>query len=103
MSYLYQEINFSQFCDAFQLHDRQNQFSYGGKRALYDYILDLAESSGLPFELDVIALCTGYVEYESIEDFHEDHDQDEYPDIEAIKREAAVIRVGKTGFITEQF
>lgn len=103
MSYIYKELTFFDFCDEFNRAGRKDQFSYGGKRALYDYIIEMAEASDLPFELDVVALCAWYAEYDGIEGFHEDYDPDEYPDIESIEQKATVMRVGKTGFIVEQF
>lgn len=57
-----QTINFSQFCDAFRAHDRQDQFSYEGKRALFDELQDYEEQTGNEMELDVIALCCEFVE-----------------------------------------
>ena len=57
-----QTINFSQFCDAFRAHDRQDQFSYEGKRVLFDELQDYEEQTGNEMELDVIALCCEFVE-----------------------------------------
>lgn len=54
-------INFSQFCDAFRDMNRNENFSYEGKRALYDY-LDNYEECGVEVELDVIAFCCEYAE-----------------------------------------
>ena len=59
---MYQTINFSAFCDAFRSHDRSGQFTYNGKKALFDYLEDLEEQIGQRIELDVIALCCDYVE-----------------------------------------
>lgn len=59
-----QTINFSQFCDSFS-EDRQNQFSYEGKKALFDYLEEYEEETGEEIELDVIALCCDYTEYET--------------------------------------
>jgi hypothetical protein len=59
---MYQSVNFGDFCDAFRAHDRQDQFSYGAKRALFDYLEDLEDQTGERIELDVVALCCGYVE-----------------------------------------
>ena len=59
---MYQTINFSSFCDAFRSHDRQDQFSYDAKRALFDYFEDMEESTGQTIELDVIAICCEYIE-----------------------------------------
>ena len=53
-----QTVKFSDFCAAFHAHDRDDQFSYVGKRALFDYLDDL----GGQIELDVIALCCDYIE-----------------------------------------
>lgn len=53
-------VNFSQFCDAFRSADRNENFSYDGKRALYDYLEDYADQTGV--ELDVIAFCCEYSE-----------------------------------------
>jgi hypothetical protein len=57
-----QTINFSQFCAAFHDRGRQEQFSYDGKRILFDYLEELGESCGEQVELDVIALCCNYSE-----------------------------------------
>jgi hypothetical protein len=59
---MYQSVNFGDFCDAFRARNRQDQFSYGAKRALFDYLEDLEEQTGERIELDVIALCCDYTE-----------------------------------------
>ena len=51
-------ITFSAFCDAFRDMGRNDQFSYAGKRALFDFIEEVAPD----IELDVIALCCDYYE-----------------------------------------
>lgn len=55
-------INFSQFCDAFRDMDRNDNFSYAGKRALFDYLEQYEEDTGCAVELDIIALCCEYYE-----------------------------------------
>ena len=55
-------ITFSAFCDAFRDMDRNDNFSYAGKRALFDYLEQYAEDCGVEVELDVIALCCEYYE-----------------------------------------
>ena len=49
---------FSAFCDAFRAMGRNENFSYEGKRALYDFLEEVAPD----MELDVIALCCDYYE-----------------------------------------
>ena len=51
-------ITFSAFCDAFRAMDRNENFSYEGKRALYEFLGEVAPD----LELDVIALCCDYYE-----------------------------------------
>lgn len=65
-------INFCDFCDAFVAHDRSRQFTYQGKKALFDYIESYEEREE-ELELDVIALCCEYTEYESFKDFVSDY------------------------------
>jgi hypothetical protein len=50
-------VNFSQFCDAFRDMNRNENFSYDGKRALFDFIEEMDDETGSETELDVIALC----------------------------------------------
>ena len=59
-------VNFCEFCDAFHAHERQDQFSYAGKKALFEYLEEYEESTGENVELDIIALCCDYTEYENI-------------------------------------
>jgi predicted ArsR family transcriptional regulator len=56
-----------QFRDAFTQANRQNQFSYEGLEVLFDYLEELSDSIGEPYELDVIALCCDYAE-DTVED-----------------------------------
>jgi len=53
-----QTINLSDFRAAFHSMGRQDQFSYEGLGALFDYMEEIAPDS----ELDVIALCCDYSE-----------------------------------------
>ena len=55
-------IGFCSFCDAFRDMDRNENFSYDGKRVLFDYLEALSEDVGSAIELDAIALCCEYYE-----------------------------------------
>jgi len=63
-----QEISFYDFCDAFG-ESRKNQFTYDGKRALFDYLENLEEETEQEFDLDIIALCCEYTEYKNVADY----------------------------------
>lgn len=58
-------INFSDFIDSFS-DSYKNNFTYEGKRALFDYLENLEEETGEPIELDPIALCCEYTEYDNL-------------------------------------
>lgn len=57
-----QTLNVYQFRDAFRAAGRNNQFSYEGLECLFDYLEEYSDSTGEPFELDVVALCCDFCE-----------------------------------------
>ena len=61
-------VSKSEFRDEFIKMNRENQFSYKGLNALYDYIEEYYQEADKPYELDVIELCCEYTEYDSLED-----------------------------------
>lgn len=60
---MHQTVNFPAFVDAFAKHDRKDQFSHEALRALFDYFTEYEET-----ELDVIAICCDWTEYESADE-----------------------------------
>jgi hypothetical protein len=73
---MYQNVGFGGFCDAFQSMGRNDQFSYAAKRAIFDYLEEYEDSTGTPVELDVIAICCDYSEYDSAREAAEEHGWD---------------------------
>ena len=59
---MYQTINSYDFEDAFNKAGRKDQFSYDGKKMLFDYLQQYEDDTGERIELDVIALCCEYEE-----------------------------------------
>jgi len=99
-------VNFSSFCDAFGPFDRDDNFSFRGKRALFDYLEALEEDMGEELELDVIALCCEYTEYGSVLDAAQDFDADISNDAEArelLEDRTSVIDVVGGGVIIQNF
>jgi hypothetical protein len=60
-------VYFNSFADAFRYHDRDD-FSFVGLCALFDYLEELERETGDEYELDVIALCCDFAEYDTAED-----------------------------------
>ena len=99
---MYQSITKSEFTSAFHRMNRGEQFSYKGLIALYDYLEQYEEDTGEQIELDVIAICCEYAEYESLEEFQEDYG-DDYQSIDEIEQVTTVIPIDDDGFIILQF
>ena len=85
------------FKQAFRNHDRQENFTWEGLSALFDYLEDFERDTGEEIELDVIELCCEYTEYADLEDFHKDNNAEEYPTIDSIESDTTVIRVDCSG------
>ena len=94
-------VNFCNFCDFFRSADRDNNFTYEGKKALFEYLENLEKETGEEIELYVIALCCEYTEYSDIQEFNNDYstNYDSYDDI----IETTVIEIDGKSFIIAQF
>lgn len=58
MSYLYTSVDtYAKFRDMFRAYDRLNDFTYERLKQIYDYLVECAEGTGEPHEVDVIAIC----------------------------------------------
>ena len=66
-------LNSTDFIQAFNAYGREDQFTHAALRALYDYLTDLEEDCDMEIELDVIALCCEFSEYESLEELQENY------------------------------
>ncbi len=53
------------FIQEFEKYGRAEQFSRAGLRALFRHLEELGEATGEEIELDVIALCCEYTEYDT--------------------------------------
>ena len=91
------------FQNAFHKMGRGEQFSYEGLDALFDYFEMLEEDTDQQIELDVIAICCEYSEYENLKDFQDNYG-DEYESLEDIENNTTLIKIEDTeGFIVQQF
>ena len=76
------------------LYPRFN-FTYEGKKALFEYLENLEEKTGEKIELDIVALCSKYTEYDTAFDCADNYydtfifekDEDETKEEEAERRE----------------
>lgn len=94
-------VSFCDFTDAFLKMGRENSFSYEGKRALFDYLEQYEQDTGEEIELDIIALCCEYTEYENLEEYNSRYDEVE--SIEEIEDKTTVIRIDNSSFIIQDY
>ena len=99
-----QTINESEFRDAFHKMGRGEQFSYAGLTVLYDYLEQYEHDTDTEIELDVIALCWEYAEYDSLEEFQKYYGEKDFKSIEDIEeRTTVILKHSEHGFIIQQF
>lgn len=100
-------VNFHDFQDAFRRMDRAGQFSRPGLRALFDYLEELECETGDEHELDVVALCCDFAEYDTAEDAAEEYGwtpEDGDNPLEWLQEQTSVIEVhGHTQVIVQSF
>jgi hypothetical protein len=94
---MFKRITFSEFVDTFRDYGREDQFSYEGLKALYEFIVDNYED----YELDVIDLCVNFTEYKNIEELQEDYNDIE--DIQDLEYYTTVIMIDDESFIIQNF
>ena len=97
-----QTVYKNQFKNAFK-EVRPNNFSNEGLDALYEYFEEYEDSTGEEIELDVIAICCEYAEYDNLQEFQLDYGHEDYPDVESIMDNTYVIEFGEGSFIISLF
>ena len=96
-----QTINEYQFTEAFK-RIRPNNFSYEGLKALFEYLEEFENDTGEEMELDVIAICCDYMEYDSLNEYNRDYDK-EYEEIDEIADDTTLIKIDDERFIIQQY
>ena len=94
------KVTKSMFRDAFRTMGRADQFSYEALGALFDYLDDMDCDASL--ELDVIALCCEFSEYENMEQFNAQNGT-EYGSMAELEQETTVIDIDGERFIVGEF
>jgi hypothetical protein len=83
------------FCEWFrQSENRKNQFSFDGLKALYDYLINLENDTGIEMEFDPVELCCNYSEYENFEELQNNYG--DFKNFEDLENETSVIKIPNT-------
>lgn len=99
---LIKRVSFYDFVEEFKKHGRENQFSYQGKKALFEYLEELSEDLGKPIELDVVGICCDFTEYDCMEEFNHDYQLD-LDCIDDVWDYTTVIPIDEERFIIQDF
>jgi hypothetical protein len=93
-------INQYDFVKAFDDYDRSENFSRQGREALFDYLEMLEEDTESEIELDVIAICCEYTEYENFEELQKDYNVE---DMNELEQNTTVIKIDDESFIIQSY
>lgn len=93
------EITREEFKNELERVGRDKRFSPAGLSALYDYLVELEESTGEEVEPDVgfDELCGGFTEYENFNSVQQEFDY--FKTLEELEEQATVIKLGNGGLI----
>ena len=98
-----QIITESQFINAFKSWDTyKNQFSYKGLKALFEWFEELENDTGEEMELDVIAICCEFTEYENLKQYNDEYGN-EHKEIDEIADDTTLIKIDDERFIIQQY
>lgn len=105
-----QTINQYDFADAFKKMNRADNFSYEGLKVLFNYLEQMEEDTEEEIELDVIAICCDFSEYNEEElisqygyklEREEDQDDEEYLEalVEELQNYTTILKVKTSSII----
>jgi len=95
-------IDINDFRRAFADYDRADQFSYEGLNALFEWLEELADDTGTPYELDVIGLCCEFTEYSDLEEVQHNYISIDIDSIDDLRDYTIVIEFNG-GLIIQDF
>ena len=110
-----EEITESEFIHRFETMNRGNNFTYEGRRKLFEYLTNLEEDTGHIVELEIIAFCCDYNEYKDLKEYLGDYSTDlerkdynseeEYKEavLEEISEKTTVIKIDEESFIIQAY
>ena len=88
----------------FKAYGREENFSPRGLESLFNYLEGLADDMGERIELDVVALCCDYYEYDSLEEIQADYSLEHSEGLDTLREHTTVIEIpNSTGIIIQQF
>lgn len=98
------DVTEEEFINYFEKSDSyKNNFSREGLIALYNYLEQLSEDIGEDIELDIVALCCEYTEYENFGEVKKAYSNLKLNNILDLEEHTEVIYLDNKGLIIEDF
>ena len=89
---MFTQVSETNFIDAFKAL-RPDNFSYQGLQALYAYLENYETETDTPVELDVIAICCDYSEYQNLDALLAEYDISDVENLEQLRDYTTVIPI----------
>ena len=83
------------FQNAFANSSRKDQFTNEWLESIFNYLSEYEEQTWTELELDIVAICCDFTEYENLEAFQKEHDPEDYPDFDSIEYDTTVLYTWK--------
>ena len=96
-----ENVTESMFIDAFRDANREENFTYYGRTALYEYLTDLEDGCDFEIDFDVIGICCEFTQYASLKECLDEYDHIE--DLEDLRDHTQVIEVTEHELIDGKF
>ncbi len=96
-------VSLWEFQDAFTDMNRESNFSYEGQKALFEYLENYEEETDEEIELDVIALCCEFTEYENFEEYQKEYNDNGVDCMDDLEGQTLVIMIDDESFIIQDY
>ena len=94
-------ISKNEFVQMFNDYNRADSFTVAGREALYDWLEMLEDDTGTEQEVDIIALCCEFSEYENLEELQQNYTNIE--NMQDLEDNTIVIMIDDESFIIQDF
>ena len=89
-----------EFVKSFDDYNRSENFSVAGRKALFNYFENFEEEMDEEIELDVIAICCEFTEYENFEELQQNYNVE---NMEELVQNTNVILIDDESFIIQDY
>lgn len=86
-----QYLNDFLFTDLFRQYNREENFTVPARRALFDYLEQMEQDSGSEYDVDIIALCCAFTEFQSVDEINDAYAMELDDELDQIQEHFVVV------------